>query len=111
MLNRSHNMLKSAITVSQVFPNYSRPDFFPSKALKPSSLLNINEAKAMAKAMEAGSLHDALKNTRIDLGGAQLNDLEARALENQMVVQNGKYSRLGACLNIFGDTPPQPKIP
>ena len=99
MLNQNHNMLKSAITVSQVFPNYNRPDSFPSKALKPSSLLNINEAKAMAKAMEAGSLHDALKNTRIDLGGAQLNDLEARALKNPHISK----ARAEAFRNNYGD--------
>ncbi len=97
--NQNLDMLKSAITVSRVFPGYNRPEHFPSEALKPSSLLNINEAKAMAKAMEAGSLHNALKNTRIDLGGAQLNDLEARALKNPHISK----AKAEAYRNPYGD--------
>ena len=75
-------LTKEAVEVEQLFDKRVRQPDFPSMSNKPSAAVKLNDANLLAKAMHAGSLYGALDNTRVELNGTRLNDIEARVKAN-----------------------------
>ena len=73
---------KAAIQVIQPFDTHVKQKDFPSLATGKGSIVNLNDAKLLSKAMEAGAYHDALYNTRVELFGSKLNDMAKRVKDN-----------------------------
>jgi hypothetical protein len=73
---------KAAIQVIKPFDTHVKQKDFPSLATGKGSIVNLNDAKLLSKAMEAGAYHDALNNTRVELFGSKLNDMSKRVKDN-----------------------------
>jgi len=74
------SLQKRAISVVDLYKGKASDDISPYDNRVPA--LSYNKALAIARAMEAASEHDALKNTRVTLGGAQYSDMVKRVRQN-----------------------------
>lgn len=82
---------KIAVSVLQTHRTH-KPELMMSPALH-NSIVNRQEAEAIAKAMAAVAPHGALDNTRVDLYGTQVKDLQQRMMENP---RSAPYQRFAA---------------
>lgn len=82
MYEDKNKTIKTAIEVIQPFKKFVKHKEFPNAAKRKSSVVDLEAAKAIAKAMEAGAYHEALNNTRVELYGSKINDLAARTQSN-----------------------------
>lgn len=71
---------KCAVSVLQTHPGHKPHPMFP-KQLQHSTITR-SEAEQIARAMAAAAPHGALDNTRVDLYGTQVKDLQQRMVDN-----------------------------
>lgn len=71
---------KCAVDVIQTHKTHKQQPIFPRQLR--DSTINKQEALAIAKAMASVAPHGALDNTRVDLYGTQVNDLQQRMVDN-----------------------------
>lgn len=71
---------KCAVSVLQTHPDHKIQPVFP-KQLQDSTITR-REAEQIARAMAAAAPHGALDNTRVDLYGTQVKDLQQRMVDN-----------------------------